>query len=124
MNQKEALISAFEHLKQALIGGHAEELENMILDDYKGFTLNGTIEVKEDILAAFRPGGVNISKYEVADVLYEAFSEIGIVSGKGSIEGSFQEYTFQHEVLFIDIFKYVNGHWKYYKSQVSEIRSE
>jgi hypothetical protein len=124
MNKKEALIIAFENLKQALIGGHAEELENMILDDFKGFTLNGTIEVKEDILAVFKPGGANLSKYEVADVAYEAFSDIGIVSGKGTIEGNFQEFQFQHEVLFMDIFKYVNGHWRYYKSQVSEIRSE
>jgi hypothetical protein len=124
MKNTEGLINAFEELKHALISCSTGKLEEMILKDYRGFSLHGTIEVKDDILMYFRPGGIRLSTYEVSEVEYEIFSDIGIVSGKGVIEGSFEEFKFQHKVLFIDIFKYVDDNWKYFKSQVTEIRTE
>ena len=124
MKNTEGLISAFEKLKNALITCSVEILEEMILEDYRGFSLNGTIEVKGDILMHFKPGCINLSRYEVLEVEYEVFSEIGIVSGKGVIEGSSEGYKFQHKVIFIDLFKYVNDNWRYFKSQVTEIQSE
>ena len=124
MKNTEGLINEFEKLKHALRTCSVGKLEEMILEDYRGFSLNGTIEVKDDILMYFKPGCIKLSKYEVLEVEYEVFSEIGIVSGKGVIEGSFEEHKFQHEVLFVDIFKYVNDNWRYFKSQVTEIQSE
>ena len=124
MKNTEGLINVFEKLKNALRTCSVGNLEEMILEDYRGFSLNGTIEVKGDILMYFKPGCIKLSKYEVLEVEYEVFSEIGIVSGKGVIEGSFEEHKFQHKVLFIDIFKYVNDNWRYFKSQVTEIQSE
>ena len=124
MKNKEGLIKAFEKLKNALITCSVGKLEEMILGDYRGFSLNGTIEVKDDILMYFNPGGIKLSKYEILEVEYEVFSEIGIVSGIGVIEGSYEEHKFKHKVLFIDIFKYENDNWRYFKSQVTETQSE
>jgi len=121
MKNTEGLINAFEELKNALRTCSVENLEEMILEDYRGFSINGTIEVKGDILMYFKPGGIKLSKYEVLEVEYKVYSEIGIVSGKGVIEGSYEEHKFQHKVFFIDIFKYVNNNWRYFKSQVTEI---
>ena len=124
MKNTEGLKYAFEELKNALRTCNVGKLEEMILDGYRGFSLNGTIEVKDDILVYFKPGGIKLSKYEVSEVEYDVFSVIGIVSGRGAITGSYEEHKFQHEVLFIDIFKYVNDNWRYFKSQVTEIQSE
>ena len=124
MKNTEGLINAFEELKHALRTCNVGKLDEIILDRYRGFSLNGTIEVKDDILMYFKPGGIRISKYEVSEVDYEVFSDIGIVSGRGSITGSYEDHKFQHKVLFIDIFKYVNDSWKYFKSQVTETQSE
>jgi hypothetical protein len=124
MKNKEGLINAFEELKNALRACNVEKLEEMIHDDYRGFSLNGTIEVKDDILTYFKPGGIKLSTYEASEVEYEVFSVIGIVSGRGFITGVYEEYKFQHQVLFIDIFKYVNDKWRYFKSQVTEIQPE
>ena len=96
----------------------------MISDDYRGFTLNGTTESKNDILTNYKPGGVKLSTYEVSEIEYHVFSEIGIVSGEGTIVGSYGEYEFRHKVLFIDLFRLVNDDWKYFKSQVTEIQSD
>ena len=116
MNNKENLIKTFENLREALKTCNVQELKKIILEEYRGFTLNGTIEVKDDILMYFKPGGIKLLKYEVLEVDYEVFSEIGIVSGKGVIAGSYEEHQFQHAVLFVDIFKYVNDNWRYFKS--------
>ncbi len=121
MDKEIVLSNAFEALKKALQDSDVEKLDEIILDDYQGFTLNGTIERKQDILSSFKPGMVKITRYEVFDVQYEVFSEIGIVSGSGFIAGTFEEYSFQHQVLFMDLFKNIDGHWRYYKSQVTEI---
>ncbi len=123
MNNREGLSKVFEDLKKALRKCSVQELKELILDDYKGFSLHGTIETKEDILEHFKPGGISISEYSVEDVEYEVIDNVGIVSGKGTIAGSYNEFEFHHNVLFTDIFKYVNENWRYYKSQVTEIRS-
>jgi hypothetical protein len=121
MSGKNELIQAFDDLKEALTSCHVNSLDDIISDDYMGFSLNGTIENKKDILDNFRPGGINLSKYEVEDIRYEVFTEIGIISGKGMISGSYGEFNFEHDVLFTDIFKNTKGTWKYYRAQVTEI---
>ena len=123
MSSKEGLVLAFEALKNALIDCRVNELDNIISKDYKGFSLNGTVEKKQDIIRNFKPGGVKLSRYDVVDIEYEFFNEIGIITGKGTIVGSYQEFEFEHNVLFTDIFKFENNSWKYYRSQVTEIPS-
>jgi len=124
MNNIKGLSEIFEELKKAFKTCNVQELEKLVLDDYKGFSLHGTIETKKDILENFKPGIISISEYLVEDIEYALFANIGIVSGKGTISGSYNKYEFQHNVLFTDIFKYVNENWRYYKSQVTEIKSE
>ena len=84
----------------------------------------GSFETKDDILKHFKPGGIKLSEYDVSETGYEVFSEIGIVSGKGFIAGSYEEHEFHHKVLFIDIFKYIDHSWRYFKSQITEIHTE
>jgi hypothetical protein len=121
MSNKEELLAEFEALRKALIECNTSELNSIIAEDYSGFSLNGTIEAKKDIISNFKPGGIKISTYEVSDLEYKVISEIGIVRGEGIIEGSYLEFEFKHKVLFTDIFKLENDTWKYYRSQVTEI---
>ncbi len=123
MENEELLSNVFNSFKNALIERDVEKLDKIISDEYIGFSLHGTIETKRDILNNFKPNGVEITKYLVEDVKYETVNSIGLVTGKGIISGKYQAFEFNHIVLFTDIFKLVEGIWKYYKSQVTEIRS-
>ena len=123
MGNKKTLLAVFEELKEALIECNVNKLEKIISDDYQGFSLNGTIESKENILQTFKPGSISLSEYSVEDIKCEMFNSFGIITGKGRIEGRYGEYEFQHDVLFTDIFKFMNDSWQYYKSQVTEIKS-
>ena len=123
MRNEKALLAVFEELKEALIECNLNTLDKLISDDYQGFSLHGTIESKEIILETFKPGSISLSEYSVEDIKCEMSGSIGIITGRGRIEGRFGEYEFQHEVLFTDIFKFMNDSWQYYKSQVTEIKS-
>jgi hypothetical protein len=121
MRNREGLLKAFEELIEALKNSNSSKLEKIISDDYSGFGLQGTIEDKVNIIQHFKPGAIKLSKYEVEELKYEVLDNVGLVSGRGIIAGSYGAYEFKHTVLFTDIFKYTGGVWKYYKSQVTEI---
>ena len=123
MGNEKTLLAVFEELKEALIECNVNKLEKIISDDYQGFSLNGTIESKENILQTFKPGSISLSEYSVEDIKCEMSNSFGLITGKGRIEGRYGEYEFQHDVLFTDIFKFMNDSWQYYKSQVTEIKS-
>lgn len=123
MRNEKKLLSVFAELREALLECDETKLEKIISGDYQGFSLNGTIENKELILQTFKPGCINISKYTVEDIECEVSNTIGIITGKGKIEGRYGENEFKHEVLFTDIFKLINKSWQYYKSHVTEIKS-
>jgi len=123
MSKEKQVLSVFEELREALIDCNESKLARLISNDYQGFSLNGTIENKEIVLQAYKPGCVKLSKYTVEDIKCEVSSDFGIITGKGRIEGRYDEYDFHHEVLFIDIFKFINERWQYYKSQATEIKS-
>ncbi len=123
MDKKESLSATFNELKNALMKNDVSKLDEIILDFYEGFSLNGTVETKAEILESFKPGGVKISKYSVDNLITDIHDNIGIITGKGEIKGSFESWEFHHDVLFTDIFLLVENDWKYYKSQVTEISS-
>jgi len=123
MSNEKTLLAVFEELKEALIECNVNNLKKLISDDYQGFSLHGTIENKEIILQTYKPGSISLSEYSVDDIKCEVSNSLGIITGKGRIEGRYGEYEFQHEVLFTDIFKFTNHSWQYYKSQVTEIKS-
>jgi len=123
MENEKTLLAVFEELKEALIECNVNILERIISDDYQGFSLNGTIENKGNILQAYKPGNISLTEYSVEDIKYEVSNSIGIITGKGRIEGWYGEYEFQHDVFFTDIFKFMNDKWLYYKSHVTEIQS-
>ena len=123
MSNEKDLLSVFEELREALFECNEIKLEKLVSVDYQGFSLHGTIENKSIIIDAFKPGCIKLSKYTVEEIKCEVSNTLGIITGKGRIEGQYGEHEFQHEVLFTDIFKLINNNWQYYKSQVTEIES-
>ena len=123
MSKEKQLLSVFEELREALIKCNQSKLIELVSDEYQGFSLNGTIENKEIVLETYKPGCIKLSQYHTEDMKCEVSSDLGIITGKGSIEGIYREFDFQHEVLFTDIFKFINERWQYYRSQVTEIKS-
>ena len=123
MSKEKQLLFVFEELREALMECNQSKLIDLVANEYQGYSLNGTIENKEIVLQTYKPGYIKLSKYIVEDINCEVSGGFGIITGKGRIEGRYGEYDFQHEVLFTDIFKFINEGWQYYKSQSTEIKS-
>ena len=123
MKNLEGLKVTFEELKEALKHCQVQKIDKIVSDEYCGFSLYGTIESKKDILDNFKSELLHISEYSVENETFERFGDIGIITGKGKISGHFNENYFFHNVLFTDIFIYTAKSWKYYKSQITEIKS-
>jgi len=114
---------AFEDLKKVLKECDGQKLNTIIADDYRGISIYGTTETKENIIGTFKPEMMDITEYLIEEAQYEVFGEIGIVSGRGNIAGSYNGYGFRHKVVFTDIFKFTKTGWIYFKSQSTEIKS-
>ncbi len=123
MSKEKQLLIVFEELREALMECNQSKLIDLVANEYQGYSLNGTIENKEIVLQTYKPGYIKLSKYFVEDINCEVSGGFGIITGKGRIEGRYGEYDFQHQVLFTDIFKFINEGWQYYKSQSTEIQS-
>ncbi|MCK7491940.1 MAG: nuclear transport factor 2 family protein [Comamonadaceae bacterium] len=73
------------------------------------------------MLDAYGPGGVRLDVFEVEDVTVEVFGEVGLLTGLGSISGSYDATEFRHRVRFVDIYLRRDGRWRYCFSQSTEI---
>ena len=110
-----------ERLRQALLDRDGDKLSRYIAEDYRGISLNGTIEAKADILEAYRKDGVVLSEYQTYDEEYLEFEDLGIVTGRGYVSGNWSDIQFEHHVLFTDLYRRKDQEWEYFRSQVTEV---
>jgi hypothetical protein len=87
MSTKEDLLNVFEQLKQALMGCDPAALENIYAADYKGFNVRGEAEGRELVFAFYKPGGVQLIRYDIKDIEVNVIGDAGIISGEGFVEG-------------------------------------
>lgn len=118
---REGLLKAFEAVRDALLSCDTESLRDLYAEDYRSHTVRGEVEGREAVLDAYQPGGVRLEIFEVEDLAAEVFGNVGILTGLGSISGSFEKTAFRHRVRFVDIYLWRNGRWRCYFSQSTEI---
>jgi hypothetical protein len=118
---EKSLLTAFDRIKEALISSDVDSLREMIAEDYCGFDPKGDPGDRGLILEAYAPGMTKLDKYDVEDIETRIVGEIGIISGKGYIAGSWGEIEFSHDLRFIDVYVKREESWKLYLSQVTPL---
>jgi len=118
---REGLLAAFRAVREALLAGDGEALRDLYAEDFRSHSLRGDVEGRAAVLEAYGPGGVRLDVFEVEDLAAEVFGEVGLLTGLGSISGSYDDTGFRHRVRFVDIFLRRDGRWRYYFSQSTEI---
>ncbi len=121
MDLRTELLSAFEALKKAMFSCDSNALEKLIALDYRGFDPQGQAQNKEMILEAYGPGGVQLHAYDVEELETRIIEPVGIIMGRGRIQGQYGEYRFEHFVRFVDVYVKKGGHWQLYYSQVTPL---
>lgn len=121
VSSEEQLLLAFERFKEALFGSDVESLREIIAEEYQGFDPQGQSQDRKMILEAYRPGGVKLDRYDVEDLEVRIVGDVGIITGKGCIQGTYADHEFGHHVRFMDLYVRRDGGWLLYLSQVTPL---
>jgi ketosteroid isomerase-like protein len=118
---RKGLLAAFRAVRDALLAGDVEALRDLYAEDFRSHSVRGDVEGLAAVLDAYKPGGVRLDVFEVEDLAAEVLGEVGLLTGLGSISGSYDATEFRHRVRFVDIYLWRAGRWRYYFSQSTEI---
>jgi ketosteroid isomerase-like protein len=118
---RESLLAAFEAVRDALLSCDTDSLLDLYAEEFRSHTVRGEVEGRDAVLEAYRPGGVRLEIFEVEDLIAEVIGDVGILTGLGSVSGSFENTAFRHRVRFVDIYLWRNGRWRCHFSQSTEI---
>jgi len=118
---RDALLAASGAVRDALLAGDTEALRELYAEDFRSHSLRGEVEGRDAVLEAFGPGGVKLDMFEVEGLEVEILGDVGLLTGLGSISGSYDRTEFRHRVRFVDIFLRRDGRWRYHFSQSTEI---
>ena len=121
MSDKAELLNTFKRLREALLGCDVEVLEDLIAEDYIGYDPHGNPQGFKMTLEAYQPGCVQLDRYDVEDLEVRIVGEIGIITGKGYIHGSFADAEFEHDLRFLDLYIIRDGAWRLYMTQVTPL---
>ena len=121
MSATEEVLQAFYQIREALMEPDTATLNALIAQDYRGFDLRGHVETRDVILEFYRPGVVRLEVFEVSDIRTHVSGSLGIVTGRGSLTGSYGDDQFAHTVLFCDLFELRDARWQLLFTQTTEV---
>jgi ketosteroid isomerase-like protein len=108
---RESLLQAFQRFRDALFACDTETLDALLTDNYRGYNLRGEPEDRNVVLKVYRPGAAQLTDFEVEELRVEVFSEVGIVTGRGYVAGSWQGHPWSHHLRFCDVYVLREGDW-------------
>jgi hypothetical protein len=115
------LREAFVKIRDALFANDVEMLEKLMHEEYVGYDPLGNPQDKKMSLDAYQPGAAKLDKYDVEEVKTRVIGEVGIITGKGYIHGTFAGCEFEHSLRFLDLYLYREDMWQLYLSQVTPL---
>lgn len=121
MSLKDNLLETSDRFRKALLSNDVDALDGLIADDYVGYDPQGNPQDKKLSIEAYQPGGVDMDRYDVEEIKAEVIGEVGMITGKGCIHGSFAGCGFEHDLRFLDIYVLREGKWLLYLSQVTPL---
>jgi hypothetical protein len=121
MSRKEEVLSAFQVFQNALLSNDTEILDSLLAPDYRGYSIRGELEDRDAVLGAFGPGGVSMEEFSTENLLIDIRGDVGIVTGRGFVRGTFQGEEWQHYLHFCDLYEETGGRWKIFLSHGMEV---
>ncbi len=121
MSEKKNLLDTFNKLRDALFSNDVQILKEFMVEEYVGYDPQGNPQDLKMTLEAYQPGGARLDTYDVEEIETRVIGEMGIITGKGYIHGTFAECEFEHNLRFLDLYILREGKWLLYLSQVTEI---
>ena len=115
------VLRIFGSLRQAMLSNDAETLRSYIADDYLGSDAGGRPHGRDEYLAAYGPGGVTLTTFDVSELHTEAWVDTVLVTGIVELRGAYQDQQFEHRSRFLDVYRQQDGTWQLVASTVTDI---
>jgi len=112
MGRAEEVRATFRSFRDALFASDVATLDRILAEDYRGYNLRGDLEERETILEAYSPGGVALERFEVAELDVYMSADVGILTGRGHVAGSYAGDPWEHDLRFCDIYVERLGEWR------------
>jgi hypothetical protein len=120
-SEKDDLLHAFRSFQDALLSNDLERLDRLLAPDYRGYSLRGELEEREEVLAAWGSGGIDMAESRYEDLQVDIRGEVGIITGIGFVAGSFQEEPWHHHLHFCDLYTKSEEGWQIFLSHAVEL---
>ena len=118
---KEQLLSAFHRFRDALFACDTEALDALLAQDFQSCNIRGELEDRSVVLEAYRPGITQLTRFEISELRVEVFSEVGILTGRGSVAGTWKGQSWSHHLRFCDVYVSRGGSWQVLFSQATPL---
>lgn len=118
--EETTVLQIFESIRKAMLNNDIDTLRDHVAEDYRGSDAGGRPHGREEYLAAYGPGGVQLETFEAADLETKAWSDTVLVTGTALIRGAYQEQEFEHSARFLDVYRFRDGAWKLVASSVTD----
>jgi hypothetical protein len=118
----ERVLGLFRDVRQAMLTNDAEVLRTHVAPDYEGSDAGGRLHDKQQMIAAYGPGGVKLEAFDVSEVRTKSWSGTVLVQGVAFIRGRYGDDEFQHDLRFLDVYTLREADWLLVASHVTDIR--
>jgi ketosteroid isomerase-like protein len=124
MNLKSELLETTRKFRLALMDQQIQDLEELLAEDYRSFSIRGLEEGRELVLSVYKPGGAKLDVYDLDEVRVDVFGDTGFHTGNGTVRGTYGETVFSHTLRFTDVYIRRKGRWQLWLSHATEIRTD
>jgi ketosteroid isomerase-like protein len=113
-----------EMWRNAVLKANTAALDSLLADDYLAITPNGTLQTKEQTLAAMRAGLVHFTSLEFSDRKVRFYGTTALVTSRAEVTGATPGGDLSGSFLYTRVYvRDERGAWKVVSFEASRIRS-
>lgn len=109
---KNEIIKLEEELRQAMLAGDVEKLDDLIADSLLFIAPNGIIATKHMDLGAHKSGIQKMTKLSPSEQQIETYDNLAIVTVKMQIEGTYGGINISGDYRYIRTWSKIDNRWK------------
>jgi ketosteroid isomerase-like protein len=111
-----------ESWRKAVLADDFDAMARLLADDYIAITASGTLQTKDQALAALRAGALHVTSMEVTDRKIRFYGKTAVVTSLSSIAGTNADGPVSGEYRYTRVYvRNPQGEWKIVSFEVSKI---
>jgi ketosteroid isomerase-like protein len=111
--------------KDAIVQRNISAMESLLADDYLAITPNGTLQSRDQTLAALRSGSLMIKSLEFSDRKVRFYGQTALVTSRAELTGTNAGANYSGSYRYTRVYvRNEQGKWKIVSFEASRIRDE